>query len=226
MVIADVSVQGDHDVWAQRWFSSRWFRFKSLLVDEWRAYTNLLSHNAIRLHDEDDDLVWSWNKINGVLLVMLACKALSINLEGETFKWWWWYLFWKCNVLWKLRYLLGWIWHPNFNLGQLSEARLARAKYVFFVQDGRRISWLLACFLFFHFIGLARYLPKYELFWNLVPFRSWAILVALVLKSELKFIHNTTMLWFLGSLVAQESGFIWRVCWESWTCGAQYLCSF
>jgi hypothetical protein len=58
------------------------------------AYTNILSHNAIRLCDEYDELVWSWNNINGFLLAKMVYEHISINLEGEAYKWWL-SLFWK-----------------------------------------------------------------------------------------------------------------------------------
>jgi hypothetical protein len=83
MVLVDVGLQGYQDVWAQHWFSTDDLGLNGALVDEWRAYTNLLSHNAIRLRDEDDELVWSWNKINVIMSTKLAYEALSIIWKGR-----------------------------------------------------------------------------------------------------------------------------------------------
>jgi hypothetical protein len=51
--------------------------------------TCLLVHNIVLSRDEDDVLVWTWNKENGALTTKLGYGALSHEkLDGED-KWWW-----------------------------------------------------------------------------------------------------------------------------------------
>jgi hypothetical protein len=50
------------------------------LAAKWSFYTHILSHNAVYLHDEEDELVWTWKKSSGILPTKQGYESLSINL--------------------------------------------------------------------------------------------------------------------------------------------------
>jgi hypothetical protein len=72
LVLTDIGVQGAQDSWLQLWPTTKDLGLKIYLEIEWRAFTRLLSHNAIFLLDEEDRLVWTWNRDFGTITAKLG----------------------------------------------------------------------------------------------------------------------------------------------------------
>ena len=58
------------------------------LVTEWNSFVTTLNNIKIKLTDEDDTLVWSWNKGNGQLNAKMSYDAMSFSFSDLVCKWW------------------------------------------------------------------------------------------------------------------------------------------
>jgi hypothetical protein len=78
----------------QGWKSAEDLELQDDQAVEWTQYINLLKHNAICLHDHDDELKWSRNQTTGVLTTKLG-YASKFSEEQGAMRLWWWKAVWK-----------------------------------------------------------------------------------------------------------------------------------
>lgn len=81
-ILANVGIQRAQDRWTQQWMSMEDLGLNGELAEEWTTFTILLSQNVNWLCDEDNELVWTWNKAMGVLSTKLPLIQTQWTISG------------------------------------------------------------------------------------------------------------------------------------------------
>jgi hypothetical protein len=87
--LADIShtspynVSGSHD-----WLTPIDLGLEGDLASEWDSYTLMLRCSGVSLRNEEDTILWTWNKSLGVVTVKSAYDALVVQNVKEVPDWW------------------------------------------------------------------------------------------------------------------------------------------
>jgi hypothetical protein len=84
-------------LWRQGWKSPRDLGLEDDYARFWEIYASELHKGHIRLSDQTDKLIWSYNKQGGYYTVKLGYQVLFG--QGGDVRWWW-------KALWKVKALL------------------------------------------------------------------------------------------------------------------------
>jgi hypothetical protein len=104
-VLVDVGIRGIQHNGVQVWLSEEELGLMGVLEGEYRSYTQTLTHNGIFVCDEDDELVWTWNRASRTLIAKLHYEVLA-SCDTEIDRKWWWSSFWKWKCPLKTRLFL------------------------------------------------------------------------------------------------------------------------
>jgi hypothetical protein len=90
------------------WFDSNQLKLTGEIAIEWDSFILTLRTNGITLTESNDQLVWSWNRSLGTVLVNSAFQSIIFtNLKDE--KRWWYKAIWLVKVPSKITFLYGYV---------------------------------------------------------------------------------------------------------------------